>query len=369
MRTIAAPLRLATLVALFCVVAAPARAQDGLRLDPATLVRVEALLAAQMEEHHIPGLSASIVTPFGEWSGALGSIDLEAPRPATRDSVFRLASISKPITATAVMLLVEDGKIDLDAPVQRYVPSFPHQPWPITVRRLLGHQGGIRHYQGAEIDNRTRYASVTEALRIFQADDLVNQPGTAYRYTTYGYNLLGAIVEGAAGVPFMQFVEQHIIAPAGMATLRPFDLDAGIPHLSRGYQWNQQAGTIRPNEPVDTTNKIPGGGLCSTSADLTRFARALLDGRLVRPETREQMFTRGLLRDGSPTGYGLGWNVRELDGRRAVAHGGGQQGVATYLLLLPEERVAVAIMTNRQGAPASAIAAEVARLVLPTPAE
>ena len=130
--------------------------------------------------------------------------------------MYRLGSIAKTVTATAVLQLAEKGKLDLDAPVQRYVPSFPVKPWPLTCRQLLAHLGGVRWYEGGEMESTQHYRSVTDALAMFKDDPLAFEPGTAFLYTSYGYNLLGAAVEGASGASYVEYVRRNVFAPAGM---------------------------------------------------------------------------------------------------------------------------------------------------------
>ena len=148
----------------------------------------------------IPGLSAAVVTERRlRWSSAYGMADLENFVPATTETVYRLASVTKPITATAVLQLVEAGKVDLDAPIQRYVPAFPEKQWPVTVRHLLSHQAGIRNWTDEEFHNTRHFASIAESLAVFKDDPLLFEPGTRTQYTSLGYNLMGAVVEGVSG--------------------------------------------------------------------------------------------------------------------------------------------------------------------------
>ena len=206
------------------------------------------------------------------------------------------------------MQLAEQGKLDLDAPVQKYVPSFPVKPWPVTTRALLGHLAGIRHYAEGEFESTRHYATMAEALQIFQNDPLVQEPGTKYLYSTYGYTLVGAVIEAAVGTTFADYLARSVFEPAGMAGARVDDVFEIIPRRARGYQ-KGPGGVLQNSGLTDTSYKVPGGGLCATAPDLARFAIALSKGTLVRPETRRQMFTTQRTRDGKPTGYGLGWAV------------------------------------------------------------
>lgn len=317
-----------------------------------------------MSRSTIPGVTVSIGNAAGlRWSNGYGMADLENLVPATALTEIRLGSISKPITATAVMQLVEKDSIQLDAPIQRYVPTFPQKQWPVTVRQLLGHLGGVRHYAGAEIESTRYYGDRISPLKIFQDDPLLHEPGTKYSYTTYGFNLLGAAVENVARTSFVDFLRANIFQPAGMTRIGPDDVYAIIPHRARGYRLTA-ANQLVNCGLADTSNKIPGGGLISTADDLVNFALALHAGKLVKPATRDLMFTNQKLASGALSTYGMGWQIAELEGRRMVAHGGGQQGISTYLMLFPQEGLALAVMLNREAAPARDIADKIAALML-----
>ncbi|MGH9672891.1 MAG: serine hydrolase domain-containing protein, partial [Bryobacteraceae bacterium] len=313
----------------------------------------------------IPMITAAVATG-GElrWANGYGLSDVENNVPAKAATVHRLGSISKPITAVAALQLYESGRLDLDAPVQKYVPGFPLKPWPITSRQLLGHLGGIRHYNGEDEVNSTRhYRNLIDPLAIFQRDALVAEPGTRYNYTTYGYVLLGAVVEAASGARFMDYLRERVFLPAAMDRIRDDHPFALIPNRARGYR-RYATGQLENCALADTSNKIPGGGLCSTTEDLVKFALAVRRGTLLKPETVEMMFTRQKLRDGTETPYGLGWNVPAVEGgRRIVMHGGGQQGTSTVLAMLPREGAAVALMCNLERGSLSKLGVEMLRQV------
>jgi len=343
------------------------RTEDGL---PAAAIRaIEELVEGERKRQNIPGLSVTVVREKRlAWSRGFGRADLENGVPATPATVYRLGSISKPVTAVAVMQLVERGKIDLDAPVQTYVPAFPAKSGPVTVRQLLAHQGGVRHYNSpSEFDSTRHYASLADALAPFKDDPLLHEPGTKYLYTTHGYTLLGAVVEGASGERYTDYIAKNVFAPAGMTTARADDVFALIPHRAQGYRKNSK-GDLENSALADTSNKIPGGGLCSTADDLAKFAVALMTDRLVKPETRAQQWTLQKTKDGAVTEYGLGWRVSARNGRREVHHGGAQQRVRTFLYLLPDEGVAVAVMCNLEGASLTALTQKIADAAL-LPAE
>jgi CubicO group peptidase (beta-lactamase class C family) len=315
-------------------------------LAPAAVRAVEAAISATMSAEHIPGLSVAVVT-HGEvqWSSGYGQSDVENAVPASAETVYRLASVSKPITAVAAMQLAEQGKLDLDAPVQKYVAVFPQKPWPVTTRALLGHLAGIRHYAEGEFESTRHYNTLTEALHLFQDDPLVQEPGTKYLYSTYGYTLVGVVV----GTPFAEQVKKAVFEPAGMTGARVDDVFEIVAHRAQGYQ-KGPGGALQNSGLADTSYKIPGGGLCATAPDLARFTVALWNGTLVRPETRRQMFTSQKTRDGKRTGYGLGWALSGgRKGRTEVFHRGDQQRVTSLLYTQPDRGVAVVLFANLEG--------------------
>ncbi len=339
-------------------------------LPPARQADIERLITQEMSRQSIPGISVAVAAGGGDivWSNGYGFSDLENYVPAKAATVYRLGSISKPITAVAVLELWEAGKLDLDAPIQRYVPSFPKKEWPVSARQLLAHLGGVRHYENLEEINSTRhYTDLAAPLKIFQDDPLVAEPGTKFNYTTFGYVLLGAAVEGASSMRYMEYLRQRIFAPAGMDHMRADHVYAIIPNRARGYSMSG-SGQIQNCNLADTSNKIPGGGLSSTADDLVRFVLALRKHTLLKHSTDEMMFSPQKLKDGRVSNYGLGWNISALDGRKQVSHGGGQQGVTTLLAMLPADGVAVALMCNLEKAELREVSNRIARVLLEVPA-
>jgi len=285
------------------------------------------------------------------WAGGFGTQDLENGVPAKASTVYRLGSISKPITAVAVMQLFERGKVDLDAPVQKYCPAFPEKPWPVTTRQVLGHLSGIRHYKSDEEFNSTRfYATVAEGLAMFKDDPLLHEPGAKYTYTTFGYSVLGCVVEGASAQKFADFVRENIFRPAAMETARVDSVADIIKGRAQGYRLTR-AGELINSPLADNSYKVPGGGFVSTVEDLAKFAAALQGGKLLKRETAELMYARQKTADGKETGYGLGWGVAARPtGQRAIGHSGGQQRISTFLHMQPDEGIAVVLMANLESA-------------------
>lgn len=355
------PMRRLTPVFTFALVALSRAALAD--LTTAQVERIEGLVSAAMSGQGIPGASVAVVQEGRfVWSQGYGLADVENRVPATANTVYRLASISKTITGVAAMILKEQGKLDLDAPVRTYVPGLPDHYAAVTTRQVLGHIGGVRHYRFGEASSNRPYRDVNDTLAQFVADPLLSPPGERYEYSTFGFSVAGAAIQGAAGIPFEEFVKRAIFEPAGMRRIRPDDPFAIIPNRAQGYTLDG-AGELRNSEQVNVTNKVPGGGFCSTVGDLARFAAALMRGDLLKPESLTEMWTSQKTADGKETGYGIGWGVQRREGLFRVSHAGGQSRVATYLALWPDRKTAVAIMTNREGADLGTLANDIAKVV------
>ncbi|MCA1586946.1 MAG: beta-lactamase family protein, partial [Acidobacteria bacterium] len=274
-----------------------------------TIGRLRAVLfavATAATAGNAPGLAVALVKDDKlAWTEGVGIADVENDVPVRPDSVFRIASISKPITATAVMQLVQKTLVRLDDPIQRYVASFPEKAGaPLTVRHLLSHTSGVRHYKDGEFDHKESYDSLERAFAIFKDDPLLFPPGEKYSYSTYGYNLLAGIVERVAGVSFEQYLDQHVWAPAEMADTRLEHPQEIVKHRVRHYVRSDGAGL--QNAPyADLSIKWAGGGMISTAADLARFHIALNKGQLLEAKTLSEMYTATTLNDGSKSSYGL----------------------------------------------------------------
>ncbi|MCA1632915.1 MAG: beta-lactamase family protein [Acidobacteria bacterium] len=350
--------------------ASQARAQPPTQtpapLSAEKIKEIEAAITSEMSKQGIPGLSVA-VSAGGRlnWSNGYGMADVENSVPARAGTVYRLGSISKTITAVAVMQLAEGGRLDLDAPVQKYCPAFPQKQWPVTARQILGHLSGIRHYKSEEEFNSTRrYESIVEGLSMFKDDPLLHEPGTKYTYTTFGYTVLGCAVEGAVGEKFADYVRAHVLKPAGMERMRVDSIAEIIPHRAQGYRRDPKTNELRNSPLADNSYKIPGGGFVSTVEDLAKFAAAFSANTLVKAETAEQMFMRQKTRDGKETNYGLGFGVGTWKGQRMVGHSGAQQRVSTFLHMLPERGVAVVLMVNLEDAELGDLAIRIADIVL-----
>ena len=332
--------------------------------------QIQVAVSQFMASSHAPGVSVSVVESDElTWSSGFGYADLENRVPATAATLYRLGSISKSITATGAMQLWERKKLDLDAPIQNYCPSFPRKEWPITTRELLGHLGGIRHYkQDPKEDlesNNTRHFDdpIAGGIQFFANDPLVAKPGTKYHYSTMGYTLVGCVIEGASGEKYMDYIRENVLAPAGMTVTRPDNRFAIIPNRTRFYSADK-SGAIQNSEFLDSSYKIPGGGWLSSADDMARFEIAILTDRLVSRSTRELMWTPLKPSDGGEDNYGLGWGTDRKLGVFEVSHSGGQQGTSTMMLIVPERHLGVIVLVNEDEVHASELARTIMKSLL-----
>lgn len=307
--------------------------------------RLDRIVSEAMRAQQIPAVTVAVMTANRlAYSRAFGTADLENSVPATAETLIRTGSIAKPITAVATMTLVEAGKLELEAPVQSYCAAFPPKQWPITTRELLSHTSGIRHYLPGEPEYTHHYQWMADGFALFANDPLLFRPGTAYSYSTYGYTVVGCAIESASGARFQDYVEEHVLRPAGMTHTFVDNVLEIVPHRARGYQ--KIDGSVKNAVLMDSSYKIPGGGYVSTAEDLARFAQALLEGRLVKPATLAQMWTATPV--SGTNGYGLGFELPE--GGRFVMHTGGQSGTSTELFIIPQTHFAVAVLANLEHA-------------------
>jgi len=352
------------LILIFLALPIVSAAQNNQILSAAKTEKIEAEIAAWMVKWKAPALSVAVVTDNKLiWSKGYGLANVENQVSAKSDTVYRLASIAKSITAIAVMQLVEKGKIDLDAPIQKYCSAYPEKQWTITPRQLLVHFAGVRHNKPEEVGSTKHYNTIAEAVGAFAGDPLLQEPETKYSYSTPGYILLGCAVEGASGASYPDYLKENIFKPAGMTRTGLDDVFTIVPNRAAGYR-TALSGAIQ-NAPLhDTSIKVPGGGLVSTVEDMARFAIAVNSGQLVKQETLEKMWTKPKTRDGKESGYASGFLVGEKDGQRRVFNDGSQAGTRTYLFMLPKEKFAVVLMTNLERAWCEELAPKIVDVIL-----
>ena len=328
--------RWTTPVLFFAAACASTPMRDFTGASTAAETQVRALVG----EKKIPG--AAVAVAAGDrivWHQTFGVADLESKRGVTAHTRFRVGSVTKLITAAALMRLVEQGRLSLDDRVARYLPAFPHGE--ITLRQLAGHLSGIRHYSNDEFINTTHYANTIAALAKFAADPLIAPPGEKYLYSTYGYDVLGAVIEKVTGKRFDDAARMLVLDPAGMSETSFAD------SLASAAAYDLDKTGPRPAVRVDLSDRLPAGALVTTARDLARFLIAMTGNRLLAEETVATMFTSQSTSDGKPTNVGIAWRVaKDSHGRTYVHHAGAVTGGRAAVVLYPAERIGVAIVTN-----------------------
>ncbi|MEZ4700827.1 MAG: serine hydrolase domain-containing protein [Rhodothermales bacterium] len=343
--------RLFVLLPLLLLLPLPAAAQvaapDAVGAYAGAIAHSREAVASLMQRETVPGISVAVMVA-GDivWAEGFGWADIEQRVPVTPLTKMRIGSVSKPITSAAVGLLMEAGRLDLDAPIQTYVPSFPDKGYPITTRQLAGHLAGIRHYRGNEMESAAYYPTVAAGLAIFRDDPLLTPPGERYSYSSYGWNLVSAAVEGAAGEPFLAFMQRAVFDALALRHTTAEHMDSLIAYRTR-YYVHDDAGRVVNAPYVDNSYKWAGGGFISTAEDVVRFGDAILHGRLLRTSTVDALWASQRTNDGALTGYGIGWRTSVDDeGRRMVGHTGGSVGGTTLFTIYPDEDLIVCVISN-----------------------
>ena len=312
-------------------------------------------LQAFVEKTKVPGLSISI-SQKGElvYSKGFGFADREKQIPVDPSkSKFRIGSVSKTLTAAGLARIYEEGKVDLDAPIQRYVPVWPDKGETITLRLLAGHLAGIRHYESGEFMSRTKYEDVVDGLSIFIKDPLINKPGTEYAYSSYGWNLISVAMENAAAPQasfltsknFLKIMQQEVFDALEMNNTVPDHADQYIANRTAFYQMKDGEVVVAPY--VDNSYKWAGGGFVGTTEDLCKFGQAHMKAGYLKKETLDEWMTSQKTVGGKETDYGIGWRTfKRPSGNTFYGHSGGSVGGITFFMMHPETETVLAIVGN-----------------------
>ncbi|MEX1113357.1 MAG: serine hydrolase domain-containing protein [Patescibacteria group bacterium] len=306
-------------------------------------------VGALVERERLPGLAVTVsIGDDGRpavWGEGFGFADAEARTPATAETQFRVGSVSKLLTATALMRLSQTGVVDLDTPIANYMSALPPPVRDITLRQLAGHLAGIRHYRGNEFLSNVQYETLGDAATVFLGDTLVAVPGRRYSYSSYGYNLIGAVLESVLGASFPEVIHRNLTAPLEMRATSPDLKGKPIPQRARTY--SVTATGVAPTPEDNLSGRWPSGGYLSSTNDLARLGRAVLAPGLLTSASLTFMVTPQRLESGDETSVGIGWRVStDPRGRKYLHHGGSSNGGAAFLLVYPKEQLVVAMASN-----------------------
>ncbi len=314
----------------------------------------------------VPGASVVVVQDGRVvLARAYGMADLERSIPATTDTYYRLASLTKQFTATAVLLLVRDGRLVLDTSLSDVLPQFPGYGRAITLRHLLTHTSGVPAYEPFVADTQSWQLKDRDVLEILaNTDSTYFPPGSAFRYSNSGYALLSLVVERASGQRFAAFLHDRIFEPLGMVGTVAFE--DGISTVpNRAYGHTIAEGHIMRTDQSPTSAVLGDGGVYSSVDDLVKWEDALARGLLLDGALWREATTPARLADGSATEYGFGWRIDRYQGRLRHWHNGETRGFTNAIMRFPDDRLTIVVLTNRSDSEPWGIAERIADLFLP----
>ena len=314
------------------------------------------IIRTDLSERNLPGMSVAVgVGSNIVWAEGFGWADLEQRVPVAPDTRFRIGTASTVLTSAAVGLLLDEGRMKLDDEIQTYVPAYPQKPWPVTLRQLMGHVAGVRNDGGDEGPLLSAHCERTvEGLQAFAERSLLFEPGTQYRYSSYGWILVSAAVEAAGDEPFLRFMRKEVFEPLGMDDTEADSATESMPDRAMSY-FPRFAADPRygpdPMRPIDHSCYAGASVFVSTPSDLVRFGMAINGGRLLQPATVQLLQTSLRLPSGEETGYGLGWDLETValsgEQMRLAGHNGELLGgMAASLITIGEPGIVVAVTSN-----------------------
>lgn len=310
-----------------------------------TRIEAESLLNQLVREQQFPGMAVSVFKNgkiFYQKGFGYARIE-EKQRVDPERTLFRAASASKPIAATALARMTEAGIIDLDAPFHHYVPYFPRKKYDFTIRQLASHTAGIRGYKGKEYALNKPY-SIKDSLAVFQNDPLLFKPGTSYLYNSFDWVLISLAMEEASGLTFETYVKNNVLEPLRMNHTLAEQPGHKKEDLARFY--TRSTSGFKKATAVDNRYKLAGGGYLTTSADLIKLGQSYLDQKILDPKTSGQFLTPVEI-DGKSTFYGLGWEVSShKDGFPYYGHTGNSVGGYSNFYIYPENQMVLALLIN-----------------------
>ncbi|HXG90037.1 MAG TPA: serine hydrolase domain-containing protein [Vicinamibacterales bacterium] len=341
--------------------------------------QAQQIVRSSLSEQNLPGLSVAVAAG-GElvWAEGFGWADIEKRVAVGPETRFRMGTASKVLTSAAVGLLLEKERLKLEDEIQTYVPEFPKKQWSVTLRQLMGHLAGVGNDGGDEgplysvacdspVEGVKQFA---ENSLVFEAGTLSFEPGSEYRYSTYGWILVSAAVEAAAEEPFMTFMQTRVFDPLGMKDTRADSVTKEIPDRAAPYFPRFSADPrygLDLMRPIDYSCYSGASAFLSTPSDLVRYAQAFHSGKLLKPATVELLQTSQRLTSGPETGYGLGWDLEtvKLSGQqtRVIGHDGESLGgTVMSLMTFPEHDISVAVMSNSAYADTPGVGLKIAQV-------
>jgi len=306
--------------------------------------QVDDYIRTVLAERHAPGAAVAVVK-----NGRVvkikgyGLASVEFGVPVTKDTVFEIGSVSKQMTAAGILLLVEEGKVSLDAPISTYLPETPEAWKDVTVRHLLTHTSGVKSYTSLTGFELSRRVKIDGFIKQLSPHPLEFQPGERNIYSNSGFNLLAYIIETQSGKPYMQFMRERIFAPLGMTRTADRDPQFIIPNRAVGYEWSIDRLTGRDG---NLTDLMGAGSIVSTITDMVKWDAALNGKNFLKPESRAEWWKQYIFTSGKPSVYGFGWRISEIRGRKLIGHTGQTAGFGAANFRYDDDGVTVIVLTN-----------------------
>ena len=325
--------------------------------------KIDEYLRTQMKAQQIPGVALAVVKD-GKivLARGYGLANVEHQVPVKPETIFQSGSTGKQFTATAVMMLVEEGKLSLEDKITKYFPDAPESWRAITVRHLLTHTSGMTDYP-SDFDMRRDYTE-DELLQRIKAIPLAFQPGEKWSYSNVAYATLGILIHKVSGKFYGDFLQERVFKPLEMSTARIISEADIIPNRAAGYRVAN--GQLKNQEWVSPSlNTTADGALYLTVYDMAKWDAALYTEKLLKKSSLDQMWTKATLNNGKTVGYGFGWGLAEVRGHRVIEHGGSWQGFKAQISRYVDDKLTIILFANQTRANQTKLAHDIAGIINP----
>ena len=345
--------RIHTLRAAFAILFLVAFTNALGQTNDAAIARNREAIRSIIAKESVPAISVSVVkNGTVVWTEAFGRANIEANSAATPDTMFGIGSISKSLTMVLAVKLAEEGLLDLDAPIEKYLPDFPHRNQGVTIRLIGQHLSGYADdFDNDNFYNTKRYESTDESLKAFYPEKLAAKPGERTIYGTTTFTLVAGAIEKATKRDFVTAINDFVLKPLQLKNIVPNDKRRIIPNRTAFYIRDQIGNTVN-GEYTDPSFKIAGAGYLSTAEELAKFGSALTDAGFLKRKSLDELFQLSKTSGGQQTPFALGFRVvKAADGKEMIHQPGGGVGISSVLYIDRQRKVSVAILTNQTGAP------------------
>jgi len=326
---------------------------------------VDIFVQSQLAERHIPGAAVAIIQ-----NGRVvkikgyGLASLEFNAPVTPDTVFEIGSVSKQMTAAAIMLLVEEGKVGLDEKISKYLAGTPEAWKDVTVRHLLTHTSGVKSYSSLDGFALLKRLKVDAFIKQLAPYPLEFPVGERNIYSNSGFTLLAYIIESTSGKPYMDFMQERIFRPLGMTKTADRDPQFIVKNRATGYEWN---GTRYEGRDWDLTDLKGAGSIVSTVGDMVKWNAGLSGNTFLKPSSKAEIWKQFAFNNGTLSPYGFGWRISEIRGHKLIGHTGQTSGFGAANFRYADKNLTVVVLTNQgESGMGSLIAAGIAKLYIPS---